>query len=55
MLVIINKKYINSIKNFKAGDKITQLVILPIETPVPVLVDSFEKTDRGNAGFGSTG
>lgn len=47
--------YINSIKNFKAGDKITQLVILPIETPAPVLVDNFEKTDRGDAGFGSTG
>ena len=35
--------------------KITQLVILPIITPEPELVDSLEATDRGNGGFGSTG
>lgn len=40
---------------FNAGDKITQLVILPIETPELVLVDSFAETERGDAGFGSTG
>lgn len=39
----------------KRGDKIIQLVVLPIVTPEPVLVDSFDKTDRGNNGFGSTG
>ena len=48
-------EYANSYKSFKKGDKITQLVILPIETPTPVLVDSFKKTDRGDNGFGSTG
>lgn len=37
------------------GDKIIQLVILPIETPEVVLVDHFEETERGNKGFGSTG
>ena len=37
------------------GQKISQLVILPIVTPVPVLVDSLEETERGNGGFGSTG
>lgn len=41
--------------HFGAGDKITQLVILPIETPELELVDSFEKTERGDNGFGSTG
>ena len=39
----------------KAGDKIAQLVICPCVLPQLELVDSLEKTDRGNAGFGSTG
>ena len=42
-------------KRIKAGQKITQMVILPIITPKPVLVDRLEETDRGNGGFGSTG
>ncbi len=37
------------------GDKISQLVILPIITPSIELVDDLEETDRGNGGFGSTG
>lgn len=37
------------------GQKISQLVILPIITPELELVDSLEATDRGNGGFGSTG
>lgn len=37
------------------GQKITQLVILPITTPELELVDSIEATERGNGGFGSTG
>ena len=37
------------------GQKISQLVILPIITPELELVDSLEETDRGNGGFGSTG
>lgn len=39
----------------KAGDKIAQLVICPCVLPQLDLVDSLEETDRGNAGFGSTG
>lgn len=39
----------------KAGEKISQLVILPIITPELELVDSLEDTERGNGGFGSTG
>ena len=38
-----------------AGDKITQLVLLPILTPELELVDSLEDTERGNGGFGSSG
>ena len=38
-----------------AGDKISQLVILPILTPELELVDELEDTERGTGGFGSTG
>lgn len=41
--------------SFKRGDKIIQLVILPIFTPELKLVDKLEDTERGNNGFGSTG
>lgn len=37
------------------GDKISQLVVVKIETPELELVDELEETDRGNNGFGSTG
>lgn len=37
------------------GQKISQLVILPIITPDLELVDNMEDTERGTGGFGSTG
>ena len=41
---------------FRAGDKITQIVFLPVYIPDEfVPVNEFEKTERGNGGFGSTG
>ena len=43
------------VKSFHRGDKIIQLVILPIYTPELERVDSLEETERGDAGFGSTG
>ena len=39
----------------KAGEKISQLVILPIITPEPEVVDSLADTERGTGGFGRTG
>ena len=39
----------------KAGQKIAQLVILPIITPEIEIVGHLDKTERGNGGFGSTG
>lgn len=39
----------------KKGQKISQIVLLPIITPDLKLVDSLEETERGNGGFGSTG
>ena len=38
-----------------AGDKITQLVIMPIIVPDILYVTKLEETDRGNNGFGSSG
>ncbi len=41
---------------FQRGDKITQLVILPCVTGALLeQVDSFDETERGDSGFGSTG
>ena len=37
------------------GDKISQLVILPILKPELEIVDSLEDTERGENGFGSSG
>lgn len=40
----------------KAGDKISQLVIVPVRYEPIEIVDSLEETtERGNSGFGSTG
>lgn len=39
----------------EAGQKIAQLVILPIITPEVELVGYMDKTERGSGGFGSTG
>ncbi len=39
----------------KRGDKISQLVIVPILMPTLELVDELSETDRGTNGFGSTG
>lgn len=40
---------------FKKGDKITQIVILPIPYVELEQVDELPETDRGEGGFGSTG
>lgn len=40
---------------FKKGDKITQIVFLPILMEGFELVDELEETERGEGGFGSSG
>lgn len=40
---------------FAAGDKVTQLVVLPVLYPTYVEVGEIAGGERGNAGFGSTG
>lgn len=39
----------------KKGDKISQLVIVPVVIPSLEVVDELEDTERGDGGFGSTG
>ena len=39
----------------RKGDKVAQLVIIPYAAPELELVDDLEETERGDAGFGSTG
>lgn len=45
----------NGIVKIEQGQKISQLVIMPIITPDLELVDELEDTERGDNGFGSTG
>lgn len=39
----------------RQGDRIAQLLIVPVALLEPMRVDSLDDTDRGNAGFGSSG
>lgn len=43
------------VQQIEAGERIAQLMILPIATPAPVLVDTLDATARGTQGFGSSG
>ena len=55
---IVAKLYNHSDKAvfFRPGDKITQLVIMPVYIPDELeVVNEFKSTERGNGGFGSTG
>lgn len=39
----------------RKGQKISQLVLMPVITPSLVAVEALEETERGSNGFGSTG
>lgn len=54
---IIVKLYNNRGKDYtiERGDKISQLVILPIIIPALDIVTALDATERGAGGFGSTG
>ena len=54
---IVVKLYNHSDTDYivSAGDKITQLVVLPIINDVLEVTDNLENTERGNKGFGSSG
>ncbi len=42
-------------REFLKGEKIAQLVIVPVETPTFNQVDKVKHGERGNNGYGSTG
>ena len=42
-------------KTVKAGDRIAQLLIMPVGMPNVIEVDALPATERGANGFGSTG
>lgn len=54
---IVVKLYNNTDTEYTVnqGDKISQIVILPIYTPELELAETLENTDRGVNGFGSSG
>lgn len=54
---IVVKLYNNGGEDYevKAGDKITQLVVIPVACEPLEQVSEFNATERGNNGFGSTG
>ena len=54
-IVVKLYNHTKDIYKVKKGDKITQLVILPIYTPDLELVTELDETERGDGGFGSTG
>ena len=37
------------------GQRIAQMLVMPVELPVPVLAEEISETQRGTGGFGSTG
>lgn len=53
MIKLINHGYDDY--NVSAGDKIGQLVIMPVLYEPVQIVDSIRAGERGSAGFGSTG
>lgn len=54
---IVVKLYNNTGEDYEveAGDKITQLVVMPVVYEPVEQVSAFNPTERGDAGFGSTG
>jgi len=54
-IVVMVYNFSNEPYIIKAGDKIAQMVIQPYATPDMELVTELGDTDRGDAGFGSTG
>ena len=54
---IVVKLYNHGTEDYhvKRGDKISQLVIVPVLTPSLEVVQELDKTERGENGFGSTG
>lgn len=53
-VLLLNTDPANTFK-VEGGDRIAQLVIVPIASAVPVEADSLAESTRGDGGFGSSG
>jgi dUTP pyrophosphatase len=45
----------DTVANIKIGDRLAQLILIPMLTPPVVQVDQLSDTERGGQGYGSTG
>lgn len=52
---IILRNVTNETIGFERGERIAQLMILPVLTPAVVEAETLDETARGTKGFGSTG
>ena len=54
---IVVKMYNNGLQpyRFEKGDKLIQIVLLPVWTPAIRIVGKFKDTERSDGGFGSSG
>lgn len=48
-------RVLESTKEYKVGDKVGQLVVMPILNTIFQEVDNLNESSRGSGGFGSTG
>lgn len=58
MLTRVNEvplDYLSPMNHFRPGDRVAQLLILPVPQVVIVEVDELSDSERGEGGFGSTG
>ena len=55
IMVIFNKKFGLDLRNYKVGDRVAQIIILPYPQVMFVESEELSETERGSGGFGSTG
>jgi dUTP pyrophosphatase len=46
---------VEKVMQWDKGDRIGQAIVIPVERPNLLVVDTLDTTDRGTGGFGSTG
>ena len=55
IMVIFNKKIGLDLRNYKVGDRVAQIMIVPYPQVMFVESEELSETERGSGGFGSTG
>ena len=54
-LMGLMRRAIQKYDMIQPGDRIAQLMVLPILRPTLTVVEELDETERGSGGFGSTG